>query len=105
MRSATPLQAFHEMIQLIFSFGFHSSVIILQQGRGSLNSGTNTTLWSQGWISADELELAKNQTHVWNQYIEELRHRAHIRLIDYLDELAWTWKGNDTIYKATKYGP
>ena len=36
-----PPQACPEMLQLIFFVGFQSSVIFLQQGRGSSNRGTN----------------------------------------------------------------
>ena len=61
----------------------------------------NTTIWSQGWISTDELEITENKDLDQNQYIEEF-HRAHIRVTEYSYELEWTWKGYDTIYESSK---
>lgn len=47
-----------------------------------------TTIWSQGWKSAQSLDLEVDQEDRWKLFISELR-EGHIRVKEEADSLTW----------------
>lgn len=48
----------------------------------------STTLWGQGWLRAEQLELEGEHAKEWNNNLYALR-RAYIRITDQDYELKW----------------
>ena len=50
----------------------------------------NSSLWHQGWISAQRLEIYADLQVIWGGYIRRLR-VSNVRLTNRVDELVWWW--------------
>ena len=48
----------------------------------------SSTLWHQGWISAQRLDIPDELQGDWEDFLRILRH-SHIRLTNRVDELIW----------------
>ena len=51
-----------------------------------------TSIWRQGWISAQEVGLEGPHARHWNKFTVELK-KAHIKLGESPDEQAWVERG------------
>jgi hypothetical protein len=58
-----------------------------------------TSVWSQGWLQAQALGLEGNWAQCWDGFLAELR-KAHVRLRDEDDEIAWAYNKTGGFYTA-----
>jgi hypothetical protein len=67
-----------------------------------VNKPRATTLWVQGWLSVEEINVVGDMVVEWKNYIFTL-HRAHVRLTQAKDELIWGGNVMGGVY-MTKLG-
>jgi hypothetical protein len=80
-------------------------LIVSLQDRGicTLNhvrDQNTTTIWEQGWMTAQELSLDGEQTIAWNPYIAVLK-GGHVRLKEEADSVAWAKNKSLGLYTSS----